>query len=315
VTVKCANCHVEFDSNVLLQSEKNGSFKCPVCGEKIPSTGTEFPSGSSKFPPFKVLITSAIALILVSLGFYYFVSRNDSSPQPPPVNKGPQISDTKKSNQPPVSPSTDSRLAGRPVAIAPVDLSNVAAAPLPDKKQIVKQIAAEFHKGHTYTLQGDFVCLDMAIDVWNQLITKGIDAKIMGGNIKENIMTWNYRQLLIESNHAWVVAKLSPSEKVAVETTAGIVIEKGMKNSAPYFRGIEFNNPAEIKKFDALRKKGKSVCQDAKKMVDEWNSNIAGKQRPSAEIIAKKAQVEQRKSDCESAWNDLEEFKSRAIFY
>jgi hypothetical protein len=108
---------------------------------------------------------------------------------------------------------------------------------------------------------------------------------------------------------------LSPTEKVAIETTAGVVIEPGMKNSAQYFKGIEFNNPSEIKKFDSLRKKGKSVCGDYQIMADEWNSKIAGKQRISAETIAKKAQLEQRKSDCESAWNDLDEFKSRAIFY
>ena len=42
----------------------------------------------------------------------------------------------------------------------------------------------------------------MAIDVWNQLKTNGIEAKIMGGNIKENVTAWNYRQLVRESNHA-----------------------------------------------------------------------------------------------------------------
>ena len=55
----------------------------------------------------------------------------------------------------------------------------------------------------------------MAINVWNQLATNGIEAKIMGGNVKENISSWNFRQLVMGSNHAWVVAKLSPTEKVA----------------------------------------------------------------------------------------------------
>ncbi|KFO67517.1 hypothetical protein ER57_10350 [Smithella sp. SCADC] len=93
----------------------------------------------------------------------------------------------------------------------------------------------------------------MAIDVWNQLRTNGIEAKIRGGNIKENVTTWNYRQLARENNHVWVAAKLSPTEKVAIETTAGTVIKPGMANSSAYFKGIEFDTPGEIKRFDSLK--------------------------------------------------------------
>ena len=121
--------------------------------------------------------------------------------------------------------------------------------------QIVELIAAAYHVNHSYTLEEGFVCLDMAIDVWNQLRTHGIEAKIMGGNIKENITAWNYRQLVWEGNHAWVVAKLSPTEKVAVETTAGIVIKPEMENASAYFKGIEFDDPGQIKRFELLRKK------------------------------------------------------------
>ena len=184
-----------------------------------------------------------------------------------------------------------------------------------DKMQIIELIAAAFHKTHTYTLEGDFVCLDMAIDVWNQLRTNGIEAKIMGGNIKENVTTWNYRQLARESNHAWVVAKLSPAEKVAIETTAGTVIKPGMANSSAYFKGIEFETPGEIKRFDSLRKKANEVCRHASELIKDWNENFVGKQRRPEEIIARKSQVEQRKQDCENTLDNLEEFKSRAIFY
>ena len=100
----------------------------------------------------------------------------------------------------------------------------------------------------------------MAIDVWNQLKTNGIESKIMVGNINENVTAWNYRQLVRESNHAWVVAKLSSTEKVAIETTAGVVIKPGMNNASAYFKGIEFDNPGQIKRFDSLRKKTNQVC-------------------------------------------------------
>jgi predicted Zn finger-like uncharacterized protein len=183
----------------------------------------------------------------------------------------------------------------------------------PDKIQTVTRIAAEFHKNHTYTQEGDFVCLDMAISVWNQLTTNGIEAKIMGGNVKEDITGWNYRQLASKSNHAWVVAKVSPTEKVAIETTAGVIIKPGMKDASAYFRGIEFDNPSQIKKFEFLKKKANEVCQDAKHLITDWNDNVADKQRRSEEIIAKQSKVEQRKQDCENTLNAMEEFRSRAI--
>jgi hypothetical protein len=181
--------------------------------------------------------------------------------------------------------------------------------------QIVARLAAEFHKSHSYTLEGDFVCLDMAIDVWNQLVTNGIEAKIMGGNVNENITAWNYRQLVRESNHAWVIAKLSPTEKVAIETTTGSVIKPGLKNATAYFKGIEFDNPGHIKRFDLLRKKARDICRDANQLINDWNENVAGKQRRSEETIARQSRMEQRKQDCENTQNDLEQFSSRAIFY
>ncbi|MFZ2399115.1 MAG: hypothetical protein WAW31_10700 [Smithella sp.] len=50
-----------------------------------------------------------------------------------------------------------------------------------------------------------------------------------------------------------MAAKLSPTEKVAIETTAGTVIKPGMANSSAYFKGIEFDTPGEIKRFDSLK--------------------------------------------------------------
>jgi hypothetical protein len=88
-----------------------------------------------------------------------------------------------------------------------------------------------------------------------------------------------------------------------------------MKNASAYFKGIEFDNPGQIKRFDFLRKKAHEVCRDANQLINDWNENIAGKQRRSAETIARQSRVEQRKQDCESTQTDLEEFKSRAIFF
>jgi len=297
---------MEYDLDDIVHTLKKGHFKCPVCGKKIPSPLAEHQESTPPAPIGKYLVPVFILLgIVAAFTAIYFLAPADKTPPPATVVSPAMVPPS--SSPPPAQ-----------VIAAPASPTSQAAPPIlqvPDKMQIVARIAAEFHKSHSYTLAGDFVCLDMAIDVWNQLRTYGIEAKIMGGNIKENITAWNYRQLARESNHAWVVAKLSPTEKVAIETTAGVVIKPGMNNASAYFKGIEFDNPGEIKRFDSLRKKTNEVCRDASQLINDWNENVVGKQRRSEETIAKQARIGQRKQDCENTLNNLEEFKSRAIFY
>ena len=308
--IECPHCHIEYNSDDIAHTLKKGHFKCPVCGKKIPSPLPEHQQSTPSAPIGKYLVPVFILLgIVAAFAAIHFLTPADKTPPPgntvvPPAvmppNSNPPPAQIIAATAPPASQ------AAQPAPQAPQTLN---------KMQIVERIAAAFHKTHTYTLQGDFVCLDMAIDVWNQLRTYGIEATIMGGNINENITTWNYRQLARESNHAWVVAKLSPTEKVAIETTAGVIIKPGMNNASAYFKGIEFDNPGEIKRFDSLRKKANEVCRDANELIKDWNKNVAGKQLRPEEIIVKKSRIEQRKQDCESTQINLEEFKSRAIFY
>jgi hypothetical protein len=303
--LECQNCKVEFNSEDIAHNLQNGNYKCPVCGTKIPNPLAK-PPQSAPLSIKKYIISAAVILVAaIVFSTIYFLKPADK--ETPVANKTAPVTIPQNPTPAPAQslPATaDSVPEPAPPAIKKLD-----------KMQIVELIAAAFHKTHTYTLAGDFVCLDMAIDVWNQLKTNGIDAKIMGGNIHENITTWNYRQLARESNHAWVVAKISPTEKVAIETTAGTVIKPGMENSSAYFKGIEFDTPGEVKRFDSLRKKANEVCRDASELIKDWNENFVGKQRRPEEIIAKKSQIEQRKQDCENTQAGLEEFKSRAIFY
>jgi hypothetical protein len=303
MNIECPHCHMEYDLDDIAHTLKEGHFKCPVCEKKIPSPLAEHRESTATTPISKYLVPVFILLGIVAVfTAIYFLA---------PADKKPPVETT-------VAPAMMPPSSSPPPAQAIVAPAPQAALPRPevqDKMQVVARIAAEFHKSHSYTLEGDFVCMDMAISVWNQLVTNGIEAKIMGGNVKENVTAWNYRQLARESNHAWVVAKLSPTEKVAIETTAGAVIKPGMKDASAYFKGIEFDNPAQIKRFDRLRKKANEVCRDASQLINDWNENVVGKQRHSEETIAKLARIEQRKRDCESTFNDLEEFKSRAIFY
>jgi hypothetical protein len=309
MNIECPHCHFEYKSDDIAHTLKNGNFKCPICGKKIPSPVAEHRKSSLPSPLGKYLVPVFILLGFITVfAVNYFLKPFDKA-TPPATAVAPLM--TAPGSIPPPA-----QAVAAPVSPAsPTVQTALPAQQAPSKLQIVERIAAGFHKTHTYTLEGDFVCIDMAIDVWNQLKTYGIEAKIMGGNIKENITAWNYRQLVWEGNHAWVVAKLSPTEKVAVETTAGIVIKPGMENASAYFRGIEFDDPGQIKRFELLRKKAYEVCRDRDQLINDWNENVAGKQRKSEETIAKQSRIEQRKQDCENTFKDLKEFESRAIFY
>jgi predicted Zn finger-like uncharacterized protein len=310
--IECPHCYFEYKLDDIALTLKNGLFKCPVCGKKFPSPSTD-KQKSASLPNLvnKYLVPVFILLgIVAAFTVVYFVTSADKTTTTIKAVV-PAIMQTSS------SPSPDKAIAP-PVAIATPDNNTPQAAlptpKVPDKMQIVKMIAAMYHASHSYTLEGGFVCLDMAIDVWNQLKTYGIEAKIMGGNIKEYTTTWSYRQLAMESNHAWVVAKLSPTEKVAIETTGGKVIKPETENASAYFKGIEFDTPAQIKRFEFLRRKTYESCRDANQLIKHWNENISGKQRKSEETIAKQSQIEQRKQDCENTFNELKEYEPRAIY-
>lgn len=312
--IKCPQCHIEFNTDDVARTLRNGHFKCPVCEKQIPSPLVESQGKNRHFPIVKYFLSVIICVILaISAAYYVINNRNaeNSLPvQPPPVKSLPPVRDVPMYHPPPaalvINPAT-------PVVslITPVPKSSL---PPQDKLQLVEKIAADFHKTHTYMLEDRFVCLDMAINVWNQLMTNGIEAKIMGGTLKEDIMTWSYRLLVLDGDHAWVVAKISPTDKVAVETTSGIVIKPGMKNSSLYFKGIEFDNPAQVKEFENLRTR-LEMCKEAHELVEDWNKNIAGEKRATVELIEKKSKTEQRIQDCANVINALDKFKSRVIYY
>lgn len=314
MNIECPHCKVDFNSEDIAHTLKNGHYLCPVCEKKIPSSSSadNQKRPASFIPQRKYIIPIFIILGIVTVSvFFLFFKSSD------------KISETVKSIPPKMtaplsnpSPSPVSAPPDTPITQEAIEtLQTPQAQQKPDKMKIVEQIAAEFHKNHSYTLEGEFVCLDMAINIWNQLMTNGIEAKIMGGNIRENITAWNFRQLALESNHAWVVAMISPAEKVAIETTEGIVIKQGMKNYPSYFKGIVFDTPAEIKRFELLRKKMNDVCRDANQMIADWNENVTGKQLPPAEMVARKSRLEQRKLDCENTFTELKQFESKAVFY
>lgn len=316
--IECPHCKTEYNSEDIANTLKNGHYKCPVCEQNFPSSATNKSQNAVQvLPKSKYILPVLIILVITVVSFFLFFKSSDKTET--------KNLTTLKTTEPGSNPAPASAPVSAPSVTSvsqktpPPIIQELKAAPeapkKPDNMQIVEQIAAKYNASHSYTAEGGFVCLDMAIDVWNQLKTNGIDAKIVGGILTESITAWNFRQLAMEGNHAWVIATISPNEQVAIETTAGQVIKKGTREAAPYFKGIVFDNPAEIKRFDLLRKAVVGNCRDANNMVNDWNENVVGKQLRPEEIIARKSQIEQRKQDCERAFNHLKEFESKAIFY
>jgi len=291
--MKCPHCQMEFRLADLEPTLDKGNFKCHVCGKRFPSP---LPEHKYTAPPvrkksYRTPVYIVLAILIALASFHYFTATPKITPTSvPSLTPGPAPASVTEKTMPAQIQSNS------------------------EKYQTIARIAADFHKNHTYTMEGEFVCVDMAISVWNQLMTNGIDSKIMCGTVKEDITDWDYRQLVIKSDHAWVVAQVSPTEKVAIETTAGVVIKPDAKNAAPYFRGIVFDNPAQIKKFEFNRKKANEVCQEANQLINDWNNNIAGKVQRSDANIIKQSRIEQRKQDCENTIIKMEEFRPRAIF-
>ncbi len=193
-------------------------------------------------------------------------------------------------------------------AVTNIDKTN----DVPSNIEIVENIVNEYHKIHTYSESDFFVCADMAIDVWNQVKSKGINAKICAGNIDKDILkdSESLREYLSKQNHAWVLAETSPFKWVALETTGGYLVwgesiedESLVKNDL-YYGGFCFYNPKEFKKCIDLRRNYLKTCNEADRLRDYWNSNYVGKYN-TFEISEFKGRMNSKIEECNNLENQL----------
>ena len=176
----------------------------------------------------------------------------------------------------------------------------------------VSKIVADYHKTHTYVGRDIFVCGDMASDVWNALITKGINAKIMIGNVEKDF-------LVEEPNHAWVMAEVSDGTWLALETTGGFVVY--LEDNGRYYRGHLFSNPKELRTYSDLQR---DFAATQRKYNEAWRDcepkgirfNRASQDEKVMlldELNASLALVDQRIGDLFRASVALKAFKTRTL--
>ena len=127
--------------------------------------------------------------------------------------------------------------------------------------QVLQTVLQLYHATHTYSEVDFFVCADMAVDVWNMVKTKGINARIAAGNIDKPHADWK------EFNHAWVVAEAAPRKWIALETTGGNLVSRNRNKN--YYRGYFFTSPRELKDYSERYRQGNELLKRTKTLQGE----------------------------------------------
>gem|GEM_PF-3059989 len=163
----------------------------------------------------------------------------------------------------------------------------------------IQSILHKYHRQHTYMLNDSFVCVDMAIDIWNLLETAGIKSRLMEGNVKTDIANGStFIDYLGGIDHAWVLAEVSPSLWIPLETTGGYIVEPSIQDFRLYNIGVMFENPRELKDFNVSRKAMVDAWKETASMVDNFNRLYAGGPM-TTEAAEYTGRMKQKLEDCE----------------
>lgn len=107
---------------------------------------------------------------------------------------------------------------------------------------MIEKILDEYSQNHIYMSDDVFDCDNMAQDVWNIFKAKGINSKLVLGNVDHfGPLTLDY------INHAWLIVEISPEEWIAIETTGGFVVY--FEDNDRYYKGYFFSNPKNYRDF------------------------------------------------------------------
>ena len=143
---------------------------------------------------------------------------------------------------------------------------DIPLTPEEQKIKICEEVAQQYYETHTYIQNDVFDCDNMACDVWNILKTKGINAKIVVGNIdleEYGIEDWN---------HAWIIAEVSPNTWLAIECTSGCVVYRW--DNPRYYYGHFFSNPKSLRDFNQLYREYQIQSNAYSNAIDFYNAIV-----------------------------------------
>jgi hypothetical protein len=131
------------------------------------------------------------------------------------------------------------------------------------KEEICAEVVANFVARHTY-IPDHFVCVEFAAGVWYELLKKGVNAKIRVGS--QNIST------VYRTDHAWVMAEVSPGNWLAIEPQQGVVYPE---SGSFYYRGFDFAGDGPVREHNKLLKRVLDARQKYHNAVNVSNDYVA----------------------------------------
>ena len=129
--------------------------------------------------------------------------------------------------------------------------------------EVAEKIVRNYHETHVYSTYDQFICGDMSAEIWNMLKAQGISARLVVGN-KDVVANG-----ILDSDHAWVLAEVSPGEYLALETTAGVVIPES--ENALYYYGWYFDNPTSFKGYNEKVREYNTIVGIRNQIAEEVN--------------------------------------------
>ncbi len=116
----------------------------------------------------------------------------------------------------------------------------------------IEEIGRLYNRTHTYIL-GETDCNDMAVDLWNMLLTEDIKSVIVIGNLEKVSATFE------ESDHAWLYVFDAQGKVIYLEPTEGKVLYGRLADGS--------TNPEVIRYRDGfIYEKPSDLWKDIKKM-------------------------------------------------
>ena len=135
----------------------------------------------------------------------------------------------------------------------------------------IEKVLRFYHDTHTYTVNV-YDCDNMAADIWNQLITLDINAVIAIGSLDYIITD------VTQTNHAWVMAEVSPGEWLALEATGGRIVQKS--ENPRYYVGWILETPADyrthnlkVREYNTLVKVYNNIVAEDNDVINEYNQS------------------------------------------
>ena len=244
------------------------------------------------------LLSLAVGIVVVGLFTVFMVNQQEAIKALNPPISGTNPEDTGAHKVPPPAPSPPV-IVPKPDSYRAISTGKIIP--------VVETIAGNYRKTHTYSMEDLFVCVEMSIDVWNQLITKGIRAHLRAGNPEVDLK--DYKRFSPEYysriNHVWVMFQTEDGEYMPVETTQGHVVQNSHPHFERYLEGIDFENPKRLRSHMEVRTKMTEACKEAQEMSQSFNRIYVGTRKTEGSVL-EKGKIDQKNKDCQKFIREFE---------